>query len=82
MATLASISDFERLRRTVQSNGELRRPRLIICAGTACQASNANDILRAAKKLIMPGGMGEMFKVLVQHKGVDGPQLKGLSPPW
>lgn len=36
----------------------------------------------AAKQLIMPGGMGEMFKVLVQHKGIDAPRLKGLSPPW
>ncbi len=36
----------------------------------------------AARRLIMPGGMGEIFKVLVQHKGIDGPHLKGLSPPW
>ncbi len=36
----------------------------------------------AARGLIMPGGMGEIFKVLVQHKGIDAPHLKGLSPPW
>jgi SAM-dependent MidA family methyltransferase len=36
----------------------------------------------AARQLIMPGGMGDMFKVLVHHKGVGAPQLKGLSPPW
>jgi hypothetical protein len=27
----------------------------------------------------MPGGMGETFKVLVQHKGVDTPAFKGFS---
>jgi SAM-dependent MidA family methyltransferase len=31
------------------------------------------------KHLIEPGmGMGEMFKVLVQHKGIDAPRLDGL----
>jgi len=31
------------------------------------------------KHLIEPeGGMGEVFKVLIQHKGVDDPQLDGL----
>ncbi len=39
------------------------------------------------KHLIEPErGMGEVFKVLVQHKGVDSPQLDGLrdfsSIPW
>jgi SAM-dependent MidA family methyltransferase len=30
------------------------------------------------KNFILPGGMGETFKVLVQHKGLDKPQLEGL----
>jgi SAM-dependent MidA family methyltransferase len=39
------------------------------------------------KHLIEPGmGMGEVFKVLIQHKGMDCPQLDGLrdlgSIPW
>ncbi len=34
----------------------------------------------AAKRLIVPQGMGETFKVLIQHKGVDDPQLRGLRP--
>jgi SAM-dependent MidA family methyltransferase len=39
------------------------------------------------KNLIEPEmGMGEVFKVLVQHKGMDQPQLDGLrdlgSIPW
>jgi len=30
------------------------------------------------KNLILPGGMGEIFKVLIQHKGIERPQLDGL----
>jgi SAM-dependent MidA family methyltransferase len=30
------------------------------------------------KNLILPGGMGETFKVLIQHKGIERPQLDGL----
>ena len=33
----------------------------------------------ALKTLILPdGGMGDVFKVLIQHKGIDNPQLDGL----
>jgi SAM-dependent MidA family methyltransferase len=31
------------------------------------------------KNLMLPGGMGETFKVLIQHKGIERPQLYGLS---
>jgi SAM-dependent MidA family methyltransferase len=30
------------------------------------------------KNLILPGGMGETFKVLIQHKGITRPALEGL----
>lgn len=33
----------------------------------------------AIKSLFMPGGFGDTFKVLIQHKGLDKPLLKGLS---
>ena len=33
------------------------------------------------KNLILPGGMGETFKVLIQHKGIAKPQLEGLRRP-
>ncbi len=40
------------------------------------------DVIRqrlAMKTLIIPdGGMGDVFKVLIQHKGMDRPQLDGL----
>ncbi|MBI5233650.1 MAG: SAM-dependent methyltransferase, partial [Deltaproteobacteria bacterium] len=31
------------------------------------------------KKLLMPGGMGSMFKVLIQHKGMERPRLRGFG---
>ncbi|HJY87537.1 MAG TPA: SAM-dependent methyltransferase [Candidatus Acidoferrales bacterium] len=32
------------------------------------------------KNLIFPEGMGEVFRVMIQHKGVVSPQLTGLEP--
>ncbi|MBI5237670.1 MAG: SAM-dependent methyltransferase [Deltaproteobacteria bacterium] len=34
---------------------------------------------RELVQLITPGGAGDAFKVLVQHKGIQKPELKGLS---
>ena len=34
------------------------------------------------KNLILPGGMGDTFKVLIQHKGIERPQLDGLREPF
>ena len=34
--------------------------------------------LRSAAALLHPGGMGRTFKILVQHKGIDRPELDGL----
>ncbi|MDO8426524.1 MAG: SAM-dependent methyltransferase [Deltaproteobacteria bacterium] len=34
---------------------------------------------RALGRLVAPGGMGDTFKVLIQHKGIKKPELKGLS---
>lgn len=34
---------------------------------------------RALAQLISPGGMGDTFKVMVQHKGMEKPGLKGFS---
>ncbi|MBI5683032.1 MAG: SAM-dependent methyltransferase [Deltaproteobacteria bacterium] len=31
------------------------------------------------KELLMPGGMGSTFKVLIQHKGIETPNLTGFS---
>ncbi|RLB07993.1 MAG: SAM-dependent methyltransferase [Deltaproteobacteria bacterium] len=34
------------------------------------------------KNLILPGAMGETFKVLIQHKEIESPQLDGLREPF
>jgi SAM-dependent MidA family methyltransferase len=34
------------------------------------------------KNLILPGGLGECCKVLIQHKGIDRPELEGLRGPF
>jgi len=34
---------------------------------------------RAIAKLITPGGMGDTFKVLIQHKGMEKPALSGFA---
>lgn len=41
----------------------------------------ADDIAhnRAIAKLITPGGMGDTFKVLIQHKGIPKPVLSGFA---
>ena len=36
------------------------------------------SMVQSAKELFMPGGMGEVFKVLIQHRGIPSPRLKGL----
>lgn len=43
---------------------------------------NSLDMLKwnqGIKELMLPGGMGDDFKVLIQHKGIDAPALKGFS---
>lgn len=34
---------------------------------------------QSIKELIMPGGPGDVFKVLVQHRGIERPELSGFS---
>jgi SAM-dependent MidA family methyltransferase len=45
---------------------------------SASIGQNAKHTL-AVKRLIMPEGMGERFKVLIQHKGLKNPDLKGIK---
>jgi NADH-quinone oxidoreductase subunit F len=52
MRRLGSNDDLLILRGRL-TDGGAERPRIVICAGTACQASNASDIIRVAKKHII-----------------------------
>jgi SAM-dependent MidA family methyltransferase len=55
--------------------------------GSEMSEMDALTLRLSLKHLIEPeAGMGEIFKVLIQHKGIDDPQLDGLrdlsSIPW
>ena len=55
--------------------------------GTEMSEMDALRMRLSIKHLIEPEmGMGEVFKVLIQHKGMDEPKLDGLrslgSIPW
>ena len=43
-------------------------------------SGNNTEAILKAKNLFHPEVMGSAFKVLVQHKGVEAPQLAGLRP--
>ncbi|MCK4763722.1 MAG: FAD-dependent oxidoreductase [Candidatus Aminicenantes bacterium] len=53
MARLSSLTDLNELFDRIRDDVDKAKPRIVICAGTACQASGANDIIRVAKKYIL-----------------------------
>lgn len=53
---------------------ELREP-----ASLGADGVGEVNFNRAIGALIAPGGMGDIFKVLIGHKGVEKPRIKGLS---
>jgi SAM-dependent MidA family methyltransferase len=61
--------------------GFVRQSNFLIALGILNKMNDAHgDIskLLTMKNLFLPGGMGDMFKVLIQHKGVNSPELIGL----
>jgi len=50
---LSSIEALRNLTEIIQGDLDEAKPRIVICAGTACQASDSNDIIRVAKKYIL-----------------------------
>ena len=53
MAKLASIKDFQDLRDLIVIDLDGHKYTIVICAGTACQASGSNEIIRSAKRYIL-----------------------------
>ena len=53
MGQLASIEELRDFFKMVALDEEDSKPRIVICGGTACQASGSNDIIRIAKKHII-----------------------------
>ena len=53
MPRLTSINELKELRSVLFNAADKNKPRIVICAGTACQASGSNGIIRVAKKYII-----------------------------
>jgi NADH-quinone oxidoreductase subunit F len=53
MPSLTCIDELKTLREILFKDTDPNQPRLVVCAGTACQASGANGIIRAAKRHII-----------------------------
>jgi len=53
MPRLTSINELKELRSVLFNADDKNKPRIVICAGTACQASGSNGIIRVAKKYII-----------------------------
>lgn len=78
-----SHAGLQRTGLTSQSNFLLRLARHSDFADLQSPAMSETQQTRARllfKTLIYPEGMGETFQVLIQHKGVEQPQLSGLDP--
>jgi len=50
---LSSINELKELRSVLFDASDESKPRIVICAGTACQASGSNDIIRVSKRYII-----------------------------
>jgi SAM-dependent MidA family methyltransferase len=65
----------------LNTTGFVRQSNFLIALGILNKMNEAQgDIskLLTMKNLFLPGGMGDVFKVLIQHRGIDSPELIGL----
>lgn len=70
MPSLASINDLKELRGILARGQDDSRPCIVVCGGTACQASGSGDIIRVAKKHIIQNGL--TGKVALRVTGCHG----------
>ncbi|UCD75551.1 MAG: NAD(P)H-dependent oxidoreductase subunit E, partial [Phycisphaerales bacterium] len=70
MPRLSSILDFQRLQDVILTDADDSTPCIVVCAGTACQASGSNNIMRAAKKTMMEKGL--LDKLSLRITGCHG----------
>jgi NADH-quinone oxidoreductase subunit F len=70
MPRLSSISELEELRSVLFDAVDQNKLRIVICAGTACQASGSSDIIRVAKKYIVAKNL--VGKVAIRVTGCHG----------
>ena len=53
MPRLSSIDELRELRSLLSAADDRHKPCIVVCAGTACQASGSSDIIRMAKRHII-----------------------------
>ncbi|UCD23774.1 MAG: FAD-dependent oxidoreductase [Gemmatimonadota bacterium] len=53
MPRLSSLAELQLLRRRIRDSVSKSKPRITVCAGTACQASGANDVQRIVKRHLL-----------------------------
>ncbi|UCG87337.1 MAG: FAD-dependent oxidoreductase [Gemmatimonadota bacterium] len=70
MPKLSTISELELLRRRIRDRVGRPRPCITVCAGTACQASGANDVQRVVKRHLIERGLVD--QVLLRVTGCHG----------
>ncbi len=57
MRRLSSVAELKELRSVLFDAIDRNKPRIVVCAGTACQASGSNDIIRVVKRFIIENGL-------------------------
>ena len=65
MTKLSSIEELKDIFEMVRSDVDESRLQIVICAGTACQASGANDIIRVAKKYILQNQLLDIISLKI-----------------
>lgn len=70
MTKLTSSQEFIRLQNVILDDADTGKPCIVVCAGTACQASNSNNIQRAVKKIIMQRGLHD--RICLRITGCHG----------
>jgi SAM-dependent MidA family methyltransferase len=71
----------EGIKSGLSTTGFVRQSNFLIALGILNKMNEVQgdfSELLTMKNLFMPGGMGDVFKVLIQHKGIDNPELIGL----
>jgi len=70
MLRLSSINELRKLRSILFDAVDESMPRIVLCAGTACQASGSNDTIRVVKRYIIEKGL--VGKVALRITGCHG----------
>lgn len=70
MPALTSISDLTELRQQIIAGRAKAKPTIVVCAGTACQASESSRIIRSVKRHLLTHGL--IDKVGLRVTGCHG----------